>query len=221
MKQLLVNGDYTLCIGHGATDRDRVVGEEVAAYTARVGHERMVSAERIGRRTFISERPQVFTNRNMADYLGQSPRDVGAGLAAGGVAFLATVLYILWNVVQGFRPRGSPVLFLAMLVTPVVALLVATAVWRVAMPDEPKPVYGAIAGAVAAVVSIFIFTSVIGLMAAITESLGGTVGGSVFEFVSFAGFIALYGGIFTLPAVVPIGASVGYGYEWYLARGQT
>ena len=157
----------------------------------------------------------------MDDYLGLSRRDVGAGLAAGGVAFLAAVLYILWNFVQGFRPRGSPVLFLAMLVTPVVALLVATVVWRVTMPDEPNPVYGAVAGAGAAVVSIFIFTSVIGLMAAITESFAGTLGGSGSEFFSYAGAIALYGGIFTLPAVVPIGGSVGYGYEWYLARDQT
>jgi hypothetical protein len=154
----------------------------------------------------------------MTDYLGLSRRDAGAGLAAGGSAFLAAVLYIIWNVVQGFRPLGNPVLFLAMLLTPVIALLVATAVWRVAMPDEPKPVYGTIAGAVAAVVSIFIFTSVIGLMAAITESFAGSLGGSASEFVTFAGAIAFYGGIFTLPAVVPIGASVGYGYEWYMAR---
>jgi hypothetical protein len=156
----------------------------------------------------------------MTDYLRQSPRHVGAGLAAAGSWFLAAVLYKLWNVIQGFRLLGSPVLFLAMLITPVIALLVTTVVWRVTMPDEPKPVYGAIAGAVAAVVSIFIFTLVIGLMAATTESLIGTLGGSVFEFVSFAGFIALYGGIFTLPAVVPIGAAVGYGYERYRARGQ-
>jgi len=157
----------------------------------------------------------------MSDYLDMSRRDVGAGLVAGGMAFLAAVLYILWNVVRGFKPQGSPVLFLAMLVTPVVALLVATVVWCVTMPDEPKPVYGAIAGAGAAVVSIFIFTSVIGLMAAFTESFAGTLGGSASEFFSFAGAIALYGGIFTLPATVPIGGSVGYGYEWYLAKDQT
>jgi hypothetical protein len=50
----------------------------------------------------------------MTDYLSLSRRDVGAGLAAGGAAFLAAVLFIIWNFVQGFRPRGSPVLFLAM-----------------------------------------------------------------------------------------------------------
>ena len=157
----------------------------------------------------------------MSDYMRLSQRNVGAGLAAGGSAFLAAVLFILWNFVQGFRPRGSPVLFLAMIVTPVVALIVATVVWRVTMPDEPKPVYGAIAGAFAAVVSVFIFTALIGLMASITESSAGTLGGSVSEFISFAAAIAVYGGILTLPVIIPIGASVGYGYEWYLARGQT
>jgi hypothetical protein len=149
-----------------------------------------------------------------------SQRDVGAGLAAGGSAFLAAVLFIVWNFVQGFRPRGSPVLFLAMIVTPVVALIVATVVWRVTMPDEPRPVYGALAGALAAVVSIFIFTALIGLMASITESSAGTLGGSGFEFISFAAVIAVYGGIVTLPFMITIGASVGYGYEWYLIRGQ-
>jgi hypothetical protein len=89
------------------------------------------------------------------------------------------------------------------------------------MPDEPKPVYGAIAGAFTAVVSIFIFTALIGLMASITESSAGTLGGSVSAFISFAAAIAVYGGLVTLPIIIPIGASVGYGYEWYLARGQT
>jgi hypothetical protein len=108
-----------------------------------------------------------------------------------------------------------------MIVTPVVALLVTTAVWRVTMPDEPKPAYGAIAGAFAAVVSTFVFTALICLGASITESSTGTLGGSVSEFVSFAATIAVYGGLVTLPVIIPIGASVGYGYEWCLARGQT
>ena len=157
----------------------------------------------------------------MSDYMGLSQRDVGAGVAAGGSAFLAAVLLLLRNFVQGFRPRGSPVLFLAMILTPVVALLVATVVWRVTMPDEPKPVYGALAGAFAAVVSIFIFTALIGLIASVTEFLAGSLGVSISEFISFAAIIAVYGGLVTLPVIIPIGASVGYGYEWYLARGQT
>lgn len=156
----------------------------------------------------------------MIDYLGPSQRDIGAGLVAGGAAFLAGVLFILWNFVQGFRPQGSPVLFLAILVTPVVALLVTTVVWRVTMPNEPKPVYGALAGAVAAAVSISIFTACIGLVASITEGSAGTLGGSVSEAISFAASFVVYGGLFTLPFVVPVGASVGYGYEWYVARKQ-
>jgi hypothetical protein len=153
----------------------------------------------------------------MTDDLGPSRRDVGAGLAAGGAAFLAAVLFILWNFVQGFRPRGSPVLFLAMIVTPVVALLVATVVWRVTMPAEPKPVYGGVAGAFSAAVSIAIFAALIGLAAAITESSAGTLGGSVSESLSFVAFFFVYGGLVTLPVVVPIGAAVGYGYERYIA----
>jgi hypothetical protein len=108
-----------------------------------------------------------------------------------------------------------------MILTPLVALLVATVVWRVTMPDEPKPVYGGIAGAFAAVVSIFIFTAVVGLMASVTEFFAGSLGGSISEFISFVATIAVYGGLVTLPVIIPIGASVGYGYEWYLARGQT
>lgn len=156
----------------------------------------------------------------MSDDMGLPGRDVGAGLAAGGSAFLAAVLFIVWNFVQGFRPRGSPVLFLAMVVTPFVALLVATVVWRVTMPDEAKPVYGALAGAVAAVVSIVVFTALIGLVASITESSAGTLDGSASGSISFAAFFVVYGGLVTLPVVVPLGASVGYGYEWYVARGQ-
>jgi hypothetical protein len=107
-----------------------------------------------------------------------------------------------------------------MIVTPVLALLVATVVWRVTMPDEPKPVYGALAGAVSAVVSIVIFTALIGLMASVTEFFAGSLGGSLSDFVSFAVAIAVYGGIVTLPFIIPIGASVGYGYEWYVAAGR-
>jgi hypothetical protein len=150
--------------------------------------------------------------------MGLSQRDVGAGVVAGGAAFLAAVLFILWNFVRGFRPRGSPVLFLAMLVTPVVAFPVATVIWRMSMPDEPNPVYGALAGAVAAVVSVFIFTALLGLMASITEVLAGSLSGSVSDPISFVAVVAVYGGLVTLPVIIPIGASVGYGYERYVAR---
>ncbi|MFD1648037.1 hypothetical protein [Haloarchaeobius litoreus] len=73
----------------------------------------------------------------MNDYLGLSRRDVGAGIAAGGSALLAAVLVNLWNFAQTFRGRGfdsasiaeyrrgSEIIFLGMIVTPVVDLIVA------------------------------------------------------------------------------------------------
>jgi uncharacterized BrkB/YihY/UPF0761 family membrane protein len=83
------------------------------------------------------------------------------------------------------------------------------------MSDEPKPVDGALAGGFVAAVSIVVFTALIGLMASITDSSAGTLGGAVSEFISFAVFFVVYGGLVTLPLIIPR-ASVGYGYEWYL-----
>lgn len=155
----------------------------------------------------------------MATYLGFSRRDVGAGRAAGGVAFLALILLHLWNVVQGARLRGSPVLVLAMVVTPVVALLVTAAVWHLTMPDEPNPRYGALAGGAAAAVSMVVFAAFVGVLATITEADAGTLG-SVQEFASFVGFFVVYGALVILPVAVPIGAAMGYGYERYVASAQ-
>ena len=166
----------------------------------------------------------------MADYLGLSRRDVGAGLAAGGSALLAAVLVNLWNFVQTFRTRGfdsasiaeyrrgSEIVFLGMIVTPVVAVIVATVVWRVMMPDEPNPRYGAVAGVVSAVGSLLVFAASIGLMFSLSQFSAGALVDAVSEFVFITGLIAVFGAIVTLPLVAPIGAFVGYGYEWYLAR---
>ncbi|RNJ26982.1 hypothetical protein [Halosegnis longus] len=155
----------------------------------------------------------------MADSPVFSHRAVRAGFAAGGSAFLAVVGYLLWNVGQ-VGLRGTPLAFLAVLVTPVITLSVATLVWRVGMPDEPTPVYGAIAGAATAAVSISLFRAFIGVLASITDGSASTLAGSVSEAISFAGSFAVYGGLFTLPVVVPLGALLGYGYEWYVARTQ-
>jgi hypothetical protein len=46
----------------------------------------------IGRHTFIINRLQPSSNRNMTDYLDVSRRDIGAGLAAGGSALLGAAL---------------------------------------------------------------------------------------------------------------------------------
>jgi len=174
---------------------------------------------------------QVFADQNMTDYLGLSRREVGAGLAAGGAAFLAAVLVNLWNFVQTFRARGfdsaslaeyrtgvGEIIFLGMIVTPVVALLVAVVVWRVMMPDEPDPRYGAVAGVVSAIGSLFIFAALMGFMLSLSQVSAGGLSSGVSEFLFLTALIALFGGVIVLSVIAPIGATVGYGYEWYLTR---
>jgi len=179
----------------------------------------------------MNERPGVFADQIMTDYLGLSRRDVGTGLAAGGAAFLAAILVNLWNFVQTFRARGfdsaslaeyrmgvGGIIFLGIPITPVVALLVATVVWRVMMPDEPDPRYGAVAGVVSAVGSFLIFAALIGIIFSLSGISAGGLGEGVSEFLFFTALIALFGGVIVLPVITTIGATVGYGYEWYLAR---
>ena len=166
----------------------------------------------------------------MTDYLDLSWRDVGAGLAAGGSALLAAVLVNLWNFVQTFRARGfdsasiaeyrrgSEITFLGMIVTPVVALIVATVVWRVVVSDEPDPRCGAVAGVVTAVGSLFIFAALIGFMFSLSQVSAGGLASALSEFVFLTALIAVFGGMITLPVIAPIGAIVGYGYEWFLTQ---
>ncbi|MFC6614287.1 hypothetical protein ACFQAS_04865 [Halopenitus salinus] len=166
----------------------------------------------------------------MTDYLGVSRRDIGAGLAAGVSALLVAVMINLWNFFQTFRPRGfdsaslagyrrgSEIIFLGTIVTPVVALIVATVIWRLMMPDEPNSVFGAVAGVVSALGSLFIFATLIGLMFSLSQFSAGSLVSAVSEFIFITAVIALFGGIITLPIAAPLGAFVGYGYEWYFAR---
>jgi hypothetical protein len=157
----------------------------------------------------------------MNDYLGLSRRDVGAGLATAGAAYVAAALFAIWNLLSGSVSGGSPISTLGLLVTPVVALAVATVVWRVAMPDEPNPRYGAIAGAVSGAVTVLIFTTLTGITAVLLESPAGPPPDrTVSEAIEFVAFIVGFGLLFTLPLIAPIAASVGYGYERYLASGQ-
>jgi hypothetical protein len=146
----------------------------------------------------------------MNDYLGLSRRDVGAGLATAGSAYVAASLLALVDLFSGSGSRGNPIATVAIIVTPVLALTVATVVWRVTMPDEPKPRYGAIAGAFSGAISVFVFTTLIGITAVLT-------GAATSWIVVIVGFGLLY----TLPFIVPIAATVGYGYERYLASGQS
>ena len=157
----------------------------------------------------------------MTGYLGVSRRDVGAGLATAGAAFVGVSLFAIWNLLSGSGSRGSPIATLGLIVTPVVALTVATVVWRVTMPDEPNPRYGAIAGAFSGAVSVLVFTILIGITAALIGApLGPPPNRTVSEAIELVAVIVGFGLLFTLPLIAPIAASVGYGYEWYLASGQ-
>ncbi|QKY22079.1 hypothetical protein B4589_016840 (plasmid) [Halolamina sp. CBA1230] len=169
-----------------------------------------MSVETVVRRTFITDWPQTFADWKMNDYLGLSRRDVGAGLATAGSAYVAAALFALLNLLSGSGSRGGPIPTLGMIVTLVVALTVATVVWRVTMPDEPNPRYGPIAGAFSGVVSVFVFTTLIGITATLIESpAGAPPDGTVFESISFVAVIVVWGALFTLPLIVPIAASVG------------
>jgi hypothetical protein len=107
-----------------------------------------------------------------------------------------------------------------MILAPVIAVFVGTVVWRVMMPDEPDPRYGAVAGVVSALGSLFVFAASIGLMLSLSQVSAGALVGAVSEFLFFTALIAVFGGIITVPVVAPLGALVGYGYERYIAEDQ-
>lgn len=169
---------------------------------------------------------------NMTDYLGVSRRDVGVGLTGGGSALLASVLINLWNFFETQRGRGfdsatitehlrgSPIIVLSMILAPVIAVFVGTVVWRVMMPDEPNPRYGTVAGVVSALGSLFVFTASMGLLMTLNGVSAGTLVGALDEFLILTYLIAVFGGIITAPIIVPVGALVGYGYEWYIQKDQ-
>ncbi|WP_200530628.1 hypothetical protein [Halorubrum sp. LN27] len=145
----------------------------------------------------------------MDDYLGLSRRDVGAGLATAGSAYVAAALLALFDLLSNSGSRGNPVATVGIIVMPILALTVATVVWRVTMPDEPNPRYGAIAGAFSGGISVLIFTTLIGITAVLTGAA-----------ISWIAVIVGFGLLYTLPFIVPIAATVGYGYELYLTNRQ-
>jgi len=164
---------------------------------------------------------------------GVSRRDVGAGLVAGAAALLANVLFhasmvarvvisnpatvfadpdVVWSTFQ-----WGPLTALPLVVAPVAALVVGTVVWRWLVPDEPTPRRGAAAGVVTAfgslVVVALVFGAIAGLAAIATAPFDAV--GELF-FVTMLVFV--FGTVFTASAIAPVGALVGYGYEWYLGR---
>jgi hypothetical protein len=56
-------------------------------------------------------------------------------------------------------------------------------------------------------------------MASLSQLSAGTLGGAVSEFVYVTAVIILFGAIIMAPVVAPLGALVGYGYEWYIVAG--
>jgi hypothetical protein len=68
------------------------------------------------------------------------------------------------------------------------------------IPEEPDPVYGAIAGVVSAVGSLFVFAASIGFVFSLCQVSAGGLGGAVSEFVFITGLVAIFGGIVTLPS---------------------
>jgi len=107
-----------------------------------------------------------------------------------------------------------------MILAPVIGMFVGTVVWRVMMPDEPNPRYGTVAGVVSALGSLFVFAASIGLLMTLIEVSAGTLVGAVFEFLFLTALIAVFGGVITAPVIVPLGALVGYVYEWYITDDQ-
>ncbi|MDT3437942.1 hypothetical protein [Haloarcula sp. 1CSR25-25] len=168
----------------------------------------------------------------MTDYLAVSRRDVGAGLATGGSALLGAGLVNLWNFFQTFRARGfdsasiaeyrrgSEIFFLGMILAPVIAVIVGTVVWRVMMPDEPDPTYGAVAGVVSALGSLFVFAASIGFMFSLSQVFAGALAGAIFEFLFLTVLTAVFGGAITAPVITPLGALGGYVYERYITDDQ-
>jgi hypothetical protein len=168
----------------------------------------------------------------MTNYLGVSRRDVGAGLAAGGSALLGAVLINLWNFVQTFRARGfnsasiaeyrrgSEIIFLGGIFAPIIAVFVGIVVWRVMMPDESNPLYGAAAGVVSAFGTLFVFAASIAFVFSLSRVSAGALAGAISEFLFLTVLIAIFGGLITAPIITPLGALVGYVYERYITDDQ-
>jgi hypothetical protein len=167
----------------------------------------------------------------MTSYLGVSRRDVGAGLVAGGSALVGAVLINLWNFLQTFRARGfdsvsiaeyprglNGILLLGGIFAPIIAVFVGTVVWRVMMPDEPNPLYGAVAGVVSAFGTLVVFAASIGFVFSLSEFSAGPLVGAIAEFLFLTVLIAVFGGLVTAPVISLLGALVGYSYERYIVE---
>ena len=123
--------------------------------------------------------------------LGMSRRDIGAGLVGGVAALLANALFQLFWVVQLLVANPAAVLtdpeilwsavqwdtitVAALTITPVVALVAGTVVWRAGMPEEPTPRLGAVAGVGTAFLSLLGFALAFGVFSALSDLSRGAL----------------------------------------------
>lgn len=163
--------------------------------------------------------------------LGVSRRDVGAGLVGGVAALLANVLFHAALFLKVFAEvaftdpasalsilRWDPLTVSALVVTPVVAILAGTVVWRLLVPDDPTPRRGAVAGVVTAFASLLGFALAFGVLAGLSELSQGAPFGAVSAFLTITALVFVFGSLLAGTVFAPLGALVGYAYEWYLAR---
>jgi len=167
--------------------------------------------------------------RSFKNYISVSKRDIGAGFVLGGSALLVAIMFNLWNFAQTFialgfdsasiaeyRRLGNDIFLLAIIVAPVIAAFVATAVWRLMLPNEPTPYLGGIAGGISAFGSLFGFAAIISFVATLSRLPHATFSSPVSDFIFITVIITISGGIVTLPIITTVGGIVGYGYERYL-----
>jgi len=165
---------------------------------------------------------------------GVSRRDVGAGLVAGVAALVANVLFHVYLVAQVVVSNPASVFadpdivrsvfqwdsitVAALAVTPVVAVVAGTVVWRVVVPEAPMPRRGAVAGVVTAFLSLLGLALAFGGLAALSELPHGAPFVAVSAFLNITAIVFVFGSVLAGAVFAPVGAAVGYGYEWYLSR---
>jgi hypothetical protein len=167
------------------------------------------------------------------DVIGVAQREFGAGIAAGVTALVASLLYVpgLWVLAaRGPVSRGTELYFFfttgftfyAVLLAPVVAFLVATAVWRWTTTSVSSPRRGAIAGVVTALATVLFVPVAFGSFVALQEVLVAA-GLSARNYALFASpvqslAVITWGGLtywspLTASILGPLAAAVGWTYQ--------
>jgi len=99
------------------------------------------------------------------------------------------------------------------------ALVVSTVAWRIGMPDEPAPRRGAVDGVVTAFGSLAVLALVFGVLTGLS-AVPTAPFGAVGEFFVITMVVFVFGTVTSAAVIAPVGALVGYGYEWALTGRQ-